>query len=101
MKATWRIELERAISSYRAEAAQRRKLSKHDPAADALEYAANDLELRIRVLTDPTAERTPEEYAAEKGVSAQTVRNWINAGRLPARKVGRSFRIASSAEVAA
>lgn len=97
MKSPWHSEIERAASSYRQEAEQRRKLSKHDPAADALEYVAADLLERARVLADPTQLRTVEEYAAEHGVSAQTVRNWIHAGTLEARPEGRGWRIPAGA----
>lgn len=97
MKTIWQTEIERAAESYRDEAMQRRKLSAHDPAADALEYVARDLVERARVLSDPTAMRSVEEYAAEHGVSAQTVRNWIRAGELEARETGRGFQIPSGA----
>ena len=84
MKSAWQQEVERAANAYRQEAEQRRKLSPHDPAADALDYVARDLTERVRTLADPTATRTVEQFAAEKGVSAQTVRNWIHAGELDA-----------------
>lgn len=97
MKTIWQVEIERAASSYKAEAAQRRKLSAHDQAADALEWVARDLVERARLLGDPTALRTVEEYAAEHGVSAQTVRNWIRAGELEARPKGRGWEIPAAA----
>ncbi len=97
MKTIWQSEIERAAASYREEAAQRRKLSAHDPAADALEFVARDLTERARVLGDPTALRTVEEYAAEHHRSAQTIRNWIRAGELEARPNGRSWLIPASA----
>ena len=36
---------------------------------------------------------TPQEVADLLRVSADTVRRWVNAGRLPAYKVGRGLRI--------
>lgn len=95
MRSIWHAEIERACAAYRQEAEQRRRLSKHDPAADALEYVAADLTQRARILSDPTALLTVEEYAGEQGVSAQTVRNWIRTGQLEARAEGRGWRIAS------
>jgi excisionase family DNA binding protein len=39
---------------------------------------------------------TVQQVAAEFQVTAQTVRNWIDQGVLPAIRVGRAFRIARS-----
>lgn len=97
VKSVWQLEVERAADSYRAEAEQRRKLSPHDPAADALDYVARDLVERVRTLVNPAAMRTIEQYAAEVGVSAQTVRNWIRAGELEARPRGRTWNIPAGA----
>jgi hypothetical protein len=55
MKSVWQREIERAAESYRKDAESRRRLSRHDPVADALEYVASDLEERARILADPTA----------------------------------------------
>ncbi len=97
MKTVWQAEIERAAESYRQEASQRRKLSPHDPAADALEYVARDLVERARIVGDPTSFRSVEAYAAEQGVSAQTIRNWIHAGELEARPKGRGWEIPAGA----
>lgn len=93
MKSVWQREVERAAESYRREAGQRRRHSPHDPVADTLEFVANDLIERARLLSDPTTLRSIEAYAAEHQVSAQTVRNWIRAGKLEAVPRGRTFLI--------
>ena len=36
---------------------------------------------------------TPQEVAEALNVSRQTVYNWIKAGKLPAHKVGGTFRV--------
>lgn len=93
----WAREIEKASESYREEARRRRVLSKVDPVADALEHVASDLEKRKAVLSDPAAERTPAEYAAEHGVTEQTVRNWIHAEQLEARDTPNGYRIPAGA----
>lgn len=95
MKTVWHREIELAAQSYRDEAEQRRRLSKVDPVADALDFVAADLKKRVEVLAAPTATRSVEEWAAEQNppVSAQTVRNWIRAGELEAFEDGRGYKI--------
>ena len=44
----------------------------------------------------PNALLTVPQVAAEFQVTAQTIRNWIDQGVLPAVRVGRAFRIARS-----
>jgi excisionase family DNA binding protein len=45
------------------------------------------------ILTEEGTFLTPDEVAGCLRVSIQTVRRWINAGKLPAYKVGRAWRI--------
>jgi excisionase family DNA binding protein len=45
------------------------------------------------ILAEEGALLTPGEVAGCLRVSIQTVRRWINAGKLPAYKVGRAWRI--------
>lgn len=98
MKTVWHREIERAADSYRKDAVSRRRLSKHDPVADALEYVAADLEERASRLADPTALRTVEEYAAEHDKAPQTIRNWIHAGELEHVSDARGFMIPAGAQ---
>ena len=97
MKSVWQREMERAAASYRKDAESRRRLSRHDPVADTLDYIAADLEERANRLADPTSTRTVEEYAAEHGKSPQTIRNWINAGELEATDGPKGFQIPAGA----
>src|SRR3989442_10402230 len=47
---------------------------------------------------DATAdELTPSQAAARVGATTRTVQRWIAAGRLPARRVGGRWRVASDA----
>lgn len=97
MKSPWHIEMERAAESYANEAERRRALSRHDPVADTLDWVAADLRVRAKTLGDPTARWTVEQYAAEHGVSPQTVRNWIHAGELDYLEERGRFLIPSTA----
>lgn len=80
----WLREVHAAADAWRSEAARRRALTAHDPAADVLEYAARDLIERVRPLASPTATLTARQYAAEHRVRVQTVLGWIRRGLLPA-----------------
>jgi hypothetical protein len=97
MKTVWHREMERAAETYRQDASSRRRLSKHDPVADTLEYIAADLEERASRLADPTALRSVEEYAAEHNVAPQTVRNWIHAGELESVSDAKGFKVPAAA----
>lgn len=97
MKTVWHREIERAAATYRQDAAARRRMSKHDPVADTLEYIADDLEERANRLADPTSLRSVEEYAAEHSVAPQTVRNWIHAGELESVPDAKGFKVPAGA----
>jgi hypothetical protein len=97
MKTVWHREMERAAETYRQDAASRRRLSKHDPVADTLDYIAADLEERAGRLADPTSLRSVEDYAAEHNVAPQTIRNWIHAGELESVSNAKGFQIPSGA----
>ena len=58
-----------------------------DPAAEALEYAASELEQDLTMLEHGTAYLTTTEYAVLHGIrSSQTVRNWCRRGQMPGRR---------------
>lgn len=62
---------------------ERRSLTAVDPAADALERAANELDAAIAKAADADRMVTPEEYAKPRGIGPATVRKWCRAGELP------------------
>lgn len=68
--------------SYREEAKNRRKVVPTDPAADALDFAAEELVQHVKQLEAATEWLTTSEYAQMHGVSSQTVRNWCEKRRL-------------------
>lgn len=83
--------LQRALTMILAErdalqalAAGRREVSRRDPAADALEYAASRVADLHRAIESQTAYLSPDDYAALHGVQAATVRKWIRTGQLEA-----------------
>ncbi len=82
---------------WRREADQRRRLSRHDPVADALDYCAAELLDQLRMVDGPAAVRTVEQYAADHGVTPQTVRNWIGRGELEAYRTPHGWRVPRTA----
>src|SRR5436190_15129437 len=44
-----------------------------------------------------TRELSPREAASRLGTTTRTIQRWIGAGRLPARRVGGRWRVASDA----
>lgn len=85
--------------SWLAEANQRRRISKHDPVVEALEYCAAELSETVRGLDAPGAMRTVEQFAAEMCVTGSAVRRWIAAGRLEATLTPHGYRIQRNAQV--
>ncbi|MBK8002408.1 MAG: helix-turn-helix domain-containing protein [Gemmatimonadetes bacterium] len=81
-----------------AEAAERRRISATDPVADTLEYCAGKLLERLHSLDQETEWLSTEDYAVMKGVTPQTVRNWIRRGELRALRAGLGFRIRRTEE---
>lgn len=62
---------------------ERRQLTSVDPAADALELAAKELEQAIDAAQDESRLLTTTEYAKVRRVGAGTVRKWCLRGELP------------------
>lgn len=79
--------------SWQAEAAKRRKLSAHDVGADILAYCAEELRSELLDTAGDDAEVSAAEYAEMHNISPNTVRRWCQLGALPARPVGREWRI--------
>lgn len=73
-------------TAWRTEAAHRRAISRVDPIADTLEYCAVEMDERLRDVALEIEYLNAEEYADQPHirVTAQSVRNWIRAGQLPA-----------------
>ncbi len=84
---------------WREKADSRRAISKIDPVADALDYCASKLIARARATEIATTQLTVDQFARlpQIGVTPQTVRNWIRAGRLAAIDTVRGYRIAADA----
>lgn len=73
------------LADIERQAADRRRLSASDPAADYLAFFARELRQRIEQAGARTAFLTPEEYAKlpHVSVSPQAVRTWCRNGKLP------------------
>lgn len=100
-KPRWLEELEEGVKQLDAEVAQRKAISAFDPVADGINYAAREMRTRLATLTAPGRELTPAEWAGEQDppVSEQTVRNYIKAGRLDARRTATGFAILANAKL--
>jgi hypothetical protein len=68
--------------SWRKRVADRRTLSPIDPAADALETAAAELEATITKADDNSRMVSTREFALARGVKDGTVRKWCARGLL-------------------
>lgn len=92
--------IETVAKGWSQEVARRRKVTKTDPVADTLEYTASELNEQLERLKEDYRMLTPEQYAELKGggVTAQTIRNWINAGELEAHKGPHGWLIPLAAE---
>ncbi len=97
--------IEKIASSLRAlagswaeDAERRRKVTPGDPAAAALDFAADELRQHLVELERDLAWLSTGEYAITRGVSEQTVRNWCEQHRLPgAERIRGNWRIPCSA----
>jgi excisionase family DNA binding protein len=83
---------------WRREAESRRRVSRQDPVADALEYCAAELIEHLRVVDGLNAVRTVDQFAADHGITPQTVRGWIRRGELQATRTAHGWRIPRSAQ---
>jgi hypothetical protein len=87
----------RVATEWKGEAEKRRRVSRHDPVADTLEFCASELSENIRAVDGPGATRTVEQYARDHGVTPQTVCRWIRRKELEAEQTPHGYRIARSA----
>jgi hypothetical protein len=69
--------------SWRKRVADRRTLSPVDPAADALEKAAAELEATITTAEDGSRMLSTREFAETRVAQDGTVRKWCARGELP------------------
>lgn len=85
----------RLVEEWRAEAARRQAVSRHDPTGDVFTYCAAQL-ARVLEEVSPLDEMiSPAEYAALEhvAVDASTVRRWCNLGLLEHHRAGRNITI--------
>lgn len=86
--------------TWSAEAARRRGVYEDDPAAAALEYAAEELCEHVRLLEGTTEMLSSAEFGQLHGVTPQTVRNWCSRGLLAGgMMVGGEWRIPRTAPI--
>lgn len=89
--------MRRVAAEWQAECAHRRRVSKVDAVADALDWCARELLDRLREVDGPGTVRTVEQYSSDHGVTDQTVRRWIRRGELDAVRTPHGWRIARAA----
>lgn len=68
---------------WRSRVASRRELTANDPAADALELAARELETALQVAEEASRTLSTAEFARIAHVLEATVRKWCARGLLP------------------
>lgn len=73
-------------AQWRQEAAQRRGRTKVDPAADALDSCAAELDATLAAIERDTKPLTVAQYAKQVGAYPGSVRKWIVRGQLTAEK---------------
>lgn len=88
---------DRLAADWSKEVERRRRVTKADPVADTLDYVAGELTVELAQLREDCRTLTPEQYGALKGVSAQSVRNWIRDGELEALRGARGWLIPAAA----
>ena len=88
------------VSRWKRLALERRQLTQHDAASDALEHCAEELEKRLDRLVHETDEMllSPEEYGELYQICGQTARNWCRAGKLEHERVGKKILIPRNAQ---
>ncbi len=99
MKNRWLREIETGLDQLAEECRRRKGISQVDPVADGIAYATGEIRTRLLALAAPGQELSPAEWGAEQDppVTEQTVRNWIRAGELPARKSAKGSLVAANA----
>jgi hypothetical protein len=97
------LRVKGALSNLRTFANDRRRASRVDPVADAIDFCISEVEGTLAQTTDELRLLTPAQYATcvEPPVSPQTVRKWVRSGRLEAVQTGRGYLIPRSAKVRA
>lgn len=91
-------EMEKFVEELRAEVDQRRKVWLDDPVAKGMEHALTRFSGLMLRVSDESNTVTVDQYAAEAGVTPQTVRRWIRAKELPAEETPHGWRIPAGAE---
>lgn len=94
------VAVARAVADrWLSEVALRRKISKHDPVAEALEFCASELAEELRMYDAPDATCTVLEFAREHGVSGACVRRWARVGKVDAIRTPKGYRIKRGQQV--
>jgi hypothetical protein len=97
------LRVKDALSNLRTYANGRRRASRVDPVADAIDFCISEVEDTLAQTTEELRLLTPAQYATcvEPQVTPQTVRKWVRDGRLEAVQTARGYLIPRSAKVRA
>lgn len=71
-------------ATFRQDAAQRRRFTPNDQAADAIDACASELLAELARVEEATRTLSPDEYAAAHQTTASSVRRWCARGELAA-----------------
>jgi hypothetical protein len=95
------LRVKGTLSNLRTFANERRKASRVDPVADAIDFCVGELEETLNATNEETRLLTPAQYAVsiQPPANVQTVRKWIRQGRLEAVKTAKGYVIPREARV--
>ena len=85
--------LRKEVLAWKARAEDRRELTPGDLAADAIDALAKRLDEVADAIERDAEVVTAEAYAAEHGVSPQTVRTWCRNGELQHARNGKRYLV--------
>jgi excisionase family DNA binding protein len=95
------LRVKSTLSALRTYASLRRKASRVDPVADAIDFCVGEVEETLAKTDEETKLLTPMQYANSiaQPVSVQTVRKWVRQGRLEAVQTAKGYLIPREAVV--
>jgi excisionase family DNA binding protein len=89
--------LQHLAAAWEEESGRRLRVTKTDPAAEALAFCASELRVTLREALAAAHWLSVEQTAARLGVQPVTIRKWIKRGELAAESTPHGYRVAADA----